>query len=75
MSNKFKVTTVIMHQALIWPGVCPGDKTISDVKIKGIEMSWNEDAPAIKMTAKGKTTWVPLGSIANFDTELIKPLK
>jgi len=66
---KLKVTTVCMHQALIWPGVCPGDKTISATKIKDLKMTWDTDEQVIRMTAKGKTEIVPLGSIANFSIE------
>jgi hypothetical protein len=69
MAKKFKVSAITMIQSLIWPGVCPGDKTISATKIKGLEMVWEENSPAIKLTAKGKTEWVPLGSISNYSTQ------
>lgn len=69
MSKPFKVTAAVMHQALIWPGVCPGDKTISSSKIKGLVMTWSPDEQVIRMTAKNKTEIVPLGSIANFSID------
>jgi len=66
MSKVYKVSTVTMIQSLIWPGVCPGDKTISDTKIKGLEMTWESGSHVIVMKAKGKTEMVPLGSISSF---------
>lgn len=69
MAKPLKVTTVVMHQALIWAGVCPGDKTISENKIKGLKMTWNPDEQVIRMSAKGKEEIIPLGSVANFSID------
>jgi hypothetical protein len=65
--DSFKVKIAFAHQAICWPGVCGSEKTLSQLKIPGVEMTL---APlGLILIAKGQRAIVPHQNIANYVLE------
>lgn len=80
--SPYKITVAFLHQAITWPGITGGEKTLSEARIPGIKMRMVniecEDGSTLKgllCKAKNRETLIIEANIANLLIERVETVK